>query len=192
MFLYANKSQCNNISVVVRGTWATEWRERQTERERDNLPPPPMHLSANLRDCCSSPESTCASKGEGTERHGKTHTTTCTLPEYKHTSRDKWKKKKTHHRCSHTQTQAPTHREKSDVVSYSQFSVWKSGTNCSSLSGTWAKDTSRKEEREWLSLMLMDNTALIRALYSPIPSSGKQSPGILGRPIPALFAFAVG
>lgn len=67
----------------------------------------------------------------------------------------------------HTNTQ----RHKSDVVSYSQFSVWKSGTNCSSLSGTWAKDTSREEEREWLFLMLMDNAALITALYSPIPSS---------------------
>lgn len=162
-----------------------------------------MHLSADPQDCCSSPESTCVSKGEGTERHGKTHTATCTLPEYKHTSRgEREREKKTHthtQMLTHTQTQALTHaqthsdtEEKSDVVSYSQFSVWKSGTNCSSLSGTWAKDTSREEEREWLFLMLMDNAALITALYSPIPSSGKQSPGILAWPIPALFASAVG
>lgn len=41
-------------------------------------------------------------------------------------------------------------------------------------------------------MMLMDNAALITALYSPIPSSGEQSPGMSGRPIPELFASADG
>lgn len=37
--------------------------------------------------------------------------------------------------CNHWNRQREQRRR---GVSYSQFSVWKSGTNCSSLSGTWA------------------------------------------------------
>ena len=68
-----------------------------------------MHLSADPQDCRSSPESTCASKGEATERHGKTHTASCPLPEYKPDER-RGKKKNTTDVDTHTHKHTYMHK----------------------------------------------------------------------------------
>lgn len=172
----------------------------ETDRQRYPPPPHPCTCLQNRKTAAALQRALVWAKVRSlrdTEKHTAPHT----LSPSTNTHQSRHKKT--------TKTTPPTHTDvdihpntsanactnttqRKSNVSYSQFSVWKSGTNCSSLSGTWAEDTSREEEREWLFLMLMDNAALITALYSPIPSSGTQSPGMLGWPIPALFASAVG